>query len=44
MVLAEKPVASGPRSIFSAEPISPVEIPFKYSHGSAASMAFAFRT
>jgi hypothetical protein len=32
-VLADKPFASGPINIFKASPISPLDMPFRYSHG-----------
>ena len=43
-VVADKPAASGPTSTFSASLMSPVEMPFRYSHGSAASRERVLRT
>lgn len=34
--LADKPLASSPSSTLNASPMSPVDIPFRYSQGSAA--------
>ena len=43
-VLADKPFAFGPTKTSKAAPISPVDIPFKYSQGSAASNVWVLRT
>ena len=43
-LLADSPLASGPTSTSRAGCISPVEIPFKYSHGIAASKLAVLRT
>ena len=42
-VLADKPFASGPTNTFNASSISPLDTPFKYSHGNAASRDFVLR-
>lgn len=43
-MLADNPFASGPTSTSSAADISPLDTPFKYSHGSAASSDRVFLT
>ena len=43
MVEAESPGASCPSRAVSASLKSPVEIPFKYSHGNSSSMVFVRR-
>jgi hypothetical protein len=43
-LLADSPLAPGPTRTSKAGCISPVEMPFKYNHGIAASRLAVFRT
>jgi hypothetical protein len=42
-MFADNPAASGPRILLRAAPISPLEMPLRYSHGSADSNVLVLR-